>query len=119
MHHPGDLDDVLVEQPERVGVGEHERRDVVVELRLERLQVDPSAGVDWARTRGSKPATTAVAGIGAVGRVGDEHLARLAPLRLVVGADQQQAGELAVGAGRRLQRARLRPAISASHPSSS
>ncbi len=42
--------------------------------------------------------------VGAVGRVGDEHDVRVAAAVLVVGAHQQQAGELAVGAGRGLQR---------------
>ena len=43
-------------------------------------------------------------GIGAVRGVGDEHLAARIALRLVIGAGQQDAGELAMRAGRRLQR---------------
>ena len=43
-------------------------------------------------------------GIGAVRRVGDEDLLARIALRLVIGADQQDAGELAMRAGRGLQR---------------
>ena len=49
----------------------------------------------------------AVAGIGAVRRVGNENLLARIALRLVPRARQQDAGELAVRAGRRLQRDRV------------
>ena len=98
-----DLLDVLVEQSERVRVGEHQAGDVVARLGLEVLEVDAAARV-------GADLHDLVAGhrhrrrVGAVRGVGRQHLgARLAAV-LVVGARQQHAGELAVRAGARLQR---------------
>src|SRR3954452_22309701 len=97
-----DLGDVLVEQPERVRVREHQARDVLVGLRPQVLDVDAAAlvGADLDdlvaghRHRGR---------VGAVGGVRREDLgAVLAPV-LVIGAGQQDAGELAVRAGARLE----------------
>ena len=41
----GDLDDVALEQPAGVGVGQHDRGDVVAQLRLQRVQIDAAGGV--------------------------------------------------------------------------
>ena len=43
-------------------------------------------------------------GVRAVGRVGHQHARALVAARLVIGADHHDAGELALGAGRRLER---------------
>ncbi len=45
VHERGDLLDVRVEDPERVGVREHQARDVVVDLRAQIVDVDAAVGV--------------------------------------------------------------------------
>ena len=92
-----------VEQPERVGVGQHQAGDVRVGLGAQVVEVDAAVGV-------GRELDDLQAGhrhgrrVGAVRGVGREHLvARLAAV-LVVGARQQHAGELAVRARRGLQR---------------
>ena len=99
----GDLGDVLVEEPERVRVGQHQAGDLVVGLRPQVVEVHPAALV-------GRHLDHLVAGhghgrgVGAVGGVGGEHLGPLLAAILVVGAGQEQPGELAVRAGRGLQR---------------
>ena len=103
VHDPGDLLDVRVEQPERVGVGEHQAGDVLVGLFAQIVEVHPAVGrraeldhlVARHRHRG---------GVGAVGGVRRQHLAALLAAILVIGPREQQTGELAVRAGARLQR---------------
>ena len=98
-----DLLDVLVEQAERVRVGEHQAGDVVVGLGAQVVDVDAAAlvGADL---------DDLVAGhrhrrrVGAVRGVGREDLGAVLAAVLVVGAGEQHAGELAVRAGGRLQR---------------
>ena len=98
----GDLGDVLVEEPERVRVGEHQAGDLVGRLRAQVVDVDAAALVGGDLDR-------LVAGhrhrrrVGPVGGVGGQHLGPLLAAILVVGAGEQQPGELAVRAGRRLQ----------------
>ena len=41
----GDLDDVALEQAAGVRVGQHDRGDIVAELGLQRVQIDPAGGV--------------------------------------------------------------------------
>ena len=41
----GDLDDIALEQPAGVGVGQHDRGDVVAQLRLQRVEIDAAGGV--------------------------------------------------------------------------
>ena len=88
--------------PERVGVGEHQAGDVVGRLLAQVVDVDPAALV-------GRDLDHLVAGhrhgrrVGPVGRVGGQHLAALLAAVGVVGAGEQQAGQLAVRAGRRLQ----------------
>ena len=97
-----DLLDVLVEQPERVRVREHQARDVVAGLRAQVVDVDAAAlvGADLddlvAGHRHRR-------GVGAVGGVGREDLGAVLAAVLVVGAGEQHAGELAVRAGARLE----------------
>ena len=67
------------------------------------LQIDPAARVAAHRS-GREPAHHHGCGVGPVCRVGDDDALRVAPLRQVMGADDEQPRELAVGAGRRLQR---------------
>ena len=99
----GDLLDLGLEQPERRGVGQHQAGDVLVGLGAQVVEVDVAVLV-------GSDLDDLVAGhrhgrrVGPVGRVGRQHLGPLLAAVLVEGAGQQHAGELAVRAGRRLQR---------------
>ena len=100
----GDLDDVLVEQAEGVGVGEHEAGDVALGDHLAQV-VHVHAAARVAAHRGRHEAADDDAGrVRAVRRVRDDDALGIAALGQVGRADDQQAGELAVRAGRRLQR---------------
>ena len=98
-----DVDDLLLEQAERRRVRQHQAGGLVRDLLLQVLEVDVAARVRLhphhlvARHRHAGR-------VRAVGRVRDDHGAPLAALRLVVGAHQQQAQQLALRARRRLQR---------------
>ncbi len=98
----GDLGDVLVEEAERVGVGQHQAGDLVGDLGPQVVHLDPAALV-------GRDLHHLIAGhrhrgrIGPVRGVGGEHLGSPFAAVGVVGAGQQQAGQLAVGAGRGLQ----------------
>ena len=103
VHDAGDLLDVGVEEPERVRVREHEAGHVLVRLRAQVVEVDAAVRrrADLhdlvARHRHRRR-------VGAVGRVRRQHLGALLAAVLVVGARQQEAGELPVRAGARLER---------------
>ena len=45
VEHVGDLVDLLLEDAEGVGIGEHERGDIVIDLRYERGDVDHAGGI--------------------------------------------------------------------------
>ena len=101
----GDLGDVLVEETERVGVGQHQAGDLVgvrVDLRPQVVHLDPAALV-------GRDLDRLVAGhrdrgrVGAVGGVGSEDPGPSFAAIGVEGAGQQQPRELAVGAGGGLQ----------------
>ena len=103
VHDPRDLLDVAVEQAERVGVGQHQAGDVVGRLGAQVVEVHAAvlgrADLDdlVARHRHRRR-------VGAVRGVRREHLGLLLAAVLVVGAREQQAGQLAVRARARLQR---------------
>ncbi len=108
MQNVGNLVDVLLKHAERVGIGQHERGDIFIHLRRERCEIDHAPrvrlqilhGVIHHRSRG---------GIGSVRGIRNQNfLARIA-FGLVIGADHQQAGHLAVRTGGRLQRDRIHP----------
>ena len=99
----GDLLDVRVEEPQRVGVREHEAGDVLVGLRPQVVQVHAPVGVradlhDGVAGHRHRRGVRAVRGVRR-----EDLVPRLAAI-LVVGAGQQHAGELAVRAGAGLQR---------------
>ena len=98
-----DVEDAFLEDAERVRHGDHERRDVLRELRLELGEVDrPAPGGPELDDR--VPGEMRGRGVRAVRGVGHEDvLARVARLH-VRGADHEGARELAVRAGRRLER---------------
>ena len=112
MAQPRRLEDARLEQPERVGHGDHQRGDVLVEVPLEVEEIHLAVVVRLdlhrlvARDRGGR-------GVRAVRRVGDEDLLPRAPLPIqVVRPDHQDARQLALGAGGRLERDRVHPARS-------
>ena len=85
----GDVVDLVFEYAQRVRVGEHQRGDVVIHLGFEGRDVDHAARVRLqildgvARDGGG-------GGIGAVRRVGNEHLFAGISLGLVIGARDEQ-----------------------------
>ncbi len=98
MHRLRDRDHVRLEQAAGVGVGDHHRRDVRPEPRLQGGEVDPAG-----RVRGD--VLDPIAGerggrrVGAVRALGHEHDLALVAARFERGADAEQAAQLAVGAG--------------------
>ena len=110
------LPDPPLEQPQRRRVGDHDRGGPGAQRRLE--GVDVHAAVGRRRDRDRAEAGHGRGGrVGAVGRVRDEDLvARHVAARAMVGADHQDPGELAVGAGRGLERDRVHAADLGEHP---
>ena len=99
-----DLLDVLLEQAERVGVGDHDAGDGVVAGRAHRFEIDVAARIGGQLDRG-EPGHGGGGRVGAVRGVGNEDARPLGvAARVVIGAHHQQAGEFAVRAGRGLQR---------------
>jgi hypothetical protein len=105
LAHRGDhLVDLVLEDAERARIGDHERRHIRAERRLQRVEVDPAALV-----RSDRDGLVADHGgrrrVRAVRRVRHEDLRALLALAvgLVEGAGHQHAGQLAVGAGRGLE----------------
>ena len=107
--HPGDLGDVLVEQAERVRVGEHQAGDLIVDLGAQVVDVDATALVrrhlDHLVARHGHRR-----GVGAVGGVRGQHLGALLAAVGVVGAGEEQPRQLPVGARRGLKADVLEPA---------
>ena len=103
-HGGDDLVDLVLEDPQRRGIRDHERRHVRPERLAQRAEVDPAALVRANRDRlvadhrGGR-------GVRAVGAVRDEHLGALLAVAVgaVVGTRHEHAGQLAVRAGRGLQ----------------
>jgi hypothetical protein len=80
VDHPGDLGDPALEDPQGVGVGDHEHGHPVVELSGQILQIDRAAGLASDVDR-LESGHHGAGRIGAVGLVGDQHdAARLAPV---------------------------------------
>ena len=98
----GDLADLGVEQPDRVGVGDHEDGGLVVELRSEVGEVDEAARVALDGD-GLEPGEVRRGRVGAVGAVGDEDLRPRFALVAEVGGSDQERRQLAMRAGRRLE----------------
>ena len=102
VQHVGDLVDLLLEDAQRVGIGQHQRGDIFVHLRLQRRDVHHAGGIRLQvldRVAGHRRGRR----IGAVRRVGDQDLLARIALRLQIRAHQQDAGQLAMRAGRGLQ----------------
>ena len=99
-----DVDDVLLEDAERVRVGEHHRGDGAVEVLREILDVDGAVVIALHR-HDVEPARRGRRRVGTVRGVGDEHARaiRVAAVRMVR-LDHAQPGPLAVRSCRGLQR---------------
>ena len=102
MDGGGDLGDVLLEQPQGVGVREHDAGHVRVEAGPQGVEVDQAPPVGGNRNR-----LVAAEGyrrrVGAVGGVGDDHLVAGLAFGLVIGPHEQESGQFAGRPGRRLQ----------------
>jgi hypothetical protein len=100
-----DLLDVLVEEAQRRGVGQHQPGGVLVDPAPQVVDVDvpTSIRLDWCELKAGHGHARRVR---AVGGVGDHDLAPLLGLAAFgeVRAHQQQTGQLALRAGGRLQR---------------
>ena len=93
----GDLVDLGLEDADGGGVGEHEGGGVFVDHLFELGDVDHALGLDL-RLATWYPQTAAVAGFVPWAESGMMIFLRGLPFALVVGADEQDAGELTVGA---------------------
>ena len=95
----GDLQNVLVDLADGVGVGQHQGGRVGTDRGAQGVQVHHAVG------RGGDGAHLVAAhgrrgGVGAVGRVGDDDLfPGVVAAGVMVGLDEQDAGKLTVGAG--------------------
>ena len=102
----GDLVDLALEDADGARVGEHQRGNVLGDQALKRGDVDHAERVRLdvlhlvADDRGGRR-------VGAMRGVGHQHGPAGVALRLVVGAGEQDSGELAMRAGGRLQRDRI------------
>ena len=103
VENVGDLVDLALEDANRRRVGQHQRRGLFVHLPRQRFEIDAALGIrlevfDLVAADGRG------CGIGAMRGVGDQDLLARVALRLVPRADEQDAGEFAMRAGRGLQR---------------
>jgi len=102
MHQAGDLQQVLIEQPQRVGVGQHHAHDALVQLGAQVVEthIAPAVRGDLHHLKASHCGRGRV---GAVSRVGDQDArAAIIAFGLMVGTHDQHARQLTMGAGRRL-----------------
>ena len=100
----GDLGNLLLEEAQRVGVGHHDGGDVIAQERFEVLDIDEALGGalhldDIQSADGSR------GGVGAMGRIGDDHLRALdVATALMVAADDHQTRQLAMSTGAGIER---------------
>ena len=103
VHDLGNFVDLLLEDAQRVRVGEHERRDIFIHLRGQRSYVHHALSIgfqilDRIANHGCRR------GIGAMRGIGDQDFLARSALRLVVGANHQKSREFAMRPGGGLQR---------------
>ena len=101
--------DVLLEQPQRVGVGDHHGGDLVIHHRRHCRGLHHAARPRFHRHH-LIAAERRAGRVGSVSRLGDDDLAPRVAFGLMVGADHHDAGQLAVRAGRRMERHAVQPA---------
>ena len=93
---------VLLEQSQGVGVGDHDPGGLVVHQPGHGVWVENPLVIGFDRD-GREPAEGRAGGVGAVRRIGDEDLVADVAPRLESFADHEDPGELPVRAGRGLQ----------------
>ncbi len=104
VHETRHLEEILLEQPERVGVREHETDDPVVQLRAQLCKVDVAARVGRYLHR-LEASHAAGRRIGAMRGIGHEHaVAGVIIARNMPRAHDEDARELAMGARGGLER---------------
>ena len=95
MYERGDAGNILLEYAEGVGIGEHHRRHGVVKQRFEVGDIH-CAILAALHLHHLQAADGGGSGVGAVGRIRDNHLAAFVTFstRCVVGANHHQSGQL-------------------------
>ena len=102
VHDLGDLVDLLLEDAQRVGICEHQCRDIFIHLRSERGHIHHALSIGFqifhcvADHRRSRR-------VGPVGGIWNQNFLARAAFRFVIGANHQQSREFAVCAGGGLQ----------------
>ena len=109
MYQPGDLHDIVVKDPHRVGVRQHQTRGLFAEVGFQVFQVYHALFVRL-DLHGLVPGHRCAGGVGAVGGVRDQDLGPRIVLPVgMVCLDQQKPGEFTLCAGRRLQGKAVHP----------
>ena len=108
VNDAADLFDLLLEHPQRRGIGQHQRGDLVIDDRAEVVEIDAAvaAGFDRLDLIATDGRT---GGIGPVGRIGDDDVFAGIPPRFEAFADRHQPGHLALRTRRRLKADRRHP----------
>jgi hypothetical protein len=110
MNDVGHLTDIVLEQPQGVGVGDHDAGSVLVHELGHRFGIrTPSTGLNW---YGGEPHRDALAGLVPWAVSGISTLERGLPWFLMVGGEDQHSGHFALGAGSRLKVTAGRPVTS-------
>src|SRR6476620_1685386 len=101
MHELGDLRHLLIEQSERARVRNHEHGNLVVELRRQVFEINHavSAALDSYEIETGHPGARRIGAMSAVRR---EHLRTVRLLMAKISGSDQERGQLAVRASRRL-----------------
>ena len=102
VQQPGNLADLRVEEPHRVGIGDHEHGRPVAQLGPEVGQIDDPTAVALDRDR-LEAGEVRRGRVGSMRAVGNQDLRPLLTPVAKVGGGYQQRGELSLGAGRRLE----------------
>ena len=101
MYQIGNLRDLVIEDAERIWVGNHENGGASVELGREIGEIDEAAVVAL-DAHGVEAGNGRAGGIGAVSAVGDENTAALFAAVAEVSGGDQQRGQFALRTRRRL-----------------
>ena len=95
--------DVLLEQTQGIGVGNHDARRVFIHDRLNSLRRQDPLFIGRNGNRG-EPAEGTTRRVGSVGRVGDKDLVPGGTSVVVISSNDHHPGKLSVGPRRRLER---------------
>ncbi len=98
MHRVGDIDDIALEETAGVGIGQHQGRDIGLQMRAQHGEIDTAidGGLHFFdREAGDRSG----GGIGAVRRLRDQNPRAILAAAAECRADREQATELALSAG--------------------